>query len=387
MLTVLYRRLIGRRFLDPVVQDAMKKLPYTIVEQNDKPLIRINTSKGTLSKTPLEISALILAELKRMAERYLNTTVRYAVITVPTFFNDDQRRETREAAELTGLGVIRIMNESTALGIAYNLDTTDCQSPKGRRDNCTYLLCQIGEKDIQLTISHVEEGVFEILGTKRDQISGWDDSQISFIQPSLPSQRLLESVKHLLNKAKLDEKEVNAILVTGVTSHISKVEDILTTYFPGRKALTPSMSHDQSIVYGAAKQGYMLSEFYYGIHPSWIDVNPLTLGIEISGGILIPVIPRHTPIPARKTIKLLATTVTVNQEKVSLKILEGQHEDVSGNRLLGILEFDSAGFWGPAGGHGIVSFELDAENLLTVRAERDDGFVAGKLVVDVKRGR
>ncbi|EHL03305.1 putative Heat shock 70 kDa protein [Glarea lozoyensis 74030] len=385
------RRLFGRNFLDPEVQQAVKELPYAIVNQGGEPLIMIHTSHGNVIKTPHEISGLIVAKLKDMAERYLNETVKDAVITVPSNFNDAKRQETKEAAELAGLNVLRILDETTSTGIAYEVDTKGCLRTKWRYD-CTYLVYNIGDKHSEISLLHIEKGVFEIWGTVSDQNFGWSDLEIIptvldqvvlYMASMQPSQKVSKLVERVLKEAKIQKGDVDGIIVVSEDSHVAKTQEVLEAYFEGKETLAPSgFRYDQSIVRGAAMQGYLITG-QEGCTLSFPD-SLLALGLEISTGTFMPVIRQGTVIPLRNKIRV--STATDNQGEVVLRIFEGQREVAAKNRLLGTIKL--VGLPRQVNGPEIeISFEVDADELLTVSAVVGEGLASGELTVQLGRWR
>lgn len=382
------RRLMGRNFSDPEVQLAIKELPYSIVDQGGQPLILTNINGEKLGKMPHEISALTIAKLKDMAEKYLKTTIKFAVITVPPYFNDQMRQETKDAARLAGLEALRLVNEPTSIGIAFRVDMEVCD--RAAEKECLYFLYDIKNMQSELALLSVENGVFEICGTVHDRNLGGNDFDIPLDQhalnePSQPSQRVLKSVKQLLDEAKLDKKEVDGIIITGEDEHIPKVQDVLNQYFPDARVLSPSDFHqDQAIVKGAAVQGMVLSGAEdTGGCPS-IEILPLALGFELSTGEFMPLILRNSIFPTLK--KVFVSTVIKGQEKIVLKIFEGQRKVASKNRLLGVLEI--AGLAEIGGAPEIeISFEVDPDEALIVQASGHGGLVSEKLILDVKSSR
>ncbi|CAG8981914.1 hypothetical protein HYALB_00009169 [Hymenoscyphus albidus] len=382
------RRLIGRNFSALEAQEAVKELPYTVVDESERPLIMIPMSGEKLARKPQEISALILAKLKGMVEGHLNKTVKNAIITVPSYFNRQQRQATGEAAEPAGLHAIRIIDESVSIGIAYKLDSTICNRPN--RYDCRFLLCNVGEEESELALLHQEDGVFTYLGTKRDRALRWSDSKGTSAvseQLEIDKSRIGASdlIIRLLDDAKLDNKDVDGVVVTGgKNSDIVPTQEVLRAILPGKKIIPPSgFSPDQAIVFGAAFQGYRMSESSPGNYPMFLDVNELSLGFELSTGAFMPIIPNGTVFPVSK--KVIVSAATNNQEKVVLRIFEGQRKIAAKNRLLDTLELT-----------GLLKsrleielrFMLDENEVLEVWVKGADGLVSEKLIeIVVSKGR
>lgn len=378
-----FRRLIGRKYSDSEVQKAIKELPYEIFDMVGEPVIKIGQKGDYTGWAPEEILGLVLKKLKSMAEIRLNTTVRYAVITVPSYFNDKQRQATKDAAAMAKMSVLRMINEASAIGIAHHLDSRPCDEAAGRY-RCTYIVYDVKDSESDLTLLSIDRGVYEILGT-----AGWKDSKASSEKAQISlkassTERLLGLIKQLFIDVKLEKKDVDGIVVTGDPSHISKVQGILEAYFPGTKALSPSgFGHDQAIVCGAAIQGQLCNdEMYQDGSPQWMDVNVLSLGIETRNGSFLKVINRNTVIPTRKS--RIVSTVAEDQGKVEIKILEGEREIAGKNKLLGTLELTRIP-WEPEGVVEIeVAFELDADEILTATAKVKGESEVARLVVPVR---
>jgi heat shock protein 5 len=385
------RRLIGRNFSDPEVHEAVHELPYAIVNQGGEPLVMIHTSDGNLPKMPHEISALIVAKLKDIAETYLEAPVGDAVITVPSCFNDAKRQETKEAAEIAGLSVLRIIDETTSTGIAYEVDTKGCVRTALRSD-CTHLLYTIRENHSEVSLLHVEKGVFEIWGTVTNGNFGWSDFEILPTVPGQvvlnrasmqPSQKVSEIVERALKEAKIKKGDVDGIIIISENLHVAKTQEVLEAYFEGKKVLAPSGFHyNQSIVRGAAKQGYFLSGqegcTLYG------SETLLALGFEVKTGAFMPVIRQDTDIPVRNKIRV--STAIDNQEEIVLRIFEGQRAVAAKNRLLGTIKLIGLPKQVKVP-EIMISFEAGTDDVLIVRAVMGEGLVSGELTVQLGRWR
>ena len=356
-----------------------------------------------------------------MAEAHLNRTVKFAVITVPSYFNDAQSQATRDAAELAGLIALRLVNEPTAASIAYRMDLTD-----GER---SYIVFNLGEKESNIALLSIDVGIFEILATAIDGSLGeefqnvdsqhfyattelmdteegleaWKDlglearvsEQVSsedvtfsaqyklnpfqITKESLgPSKQLVERaskiVEQLLEDAKMKEREVKGIILTSDMTNISglQVPDLLEPYLNKESIISyDGVVPDQAIVYGAAMQGFALTD------PGdtcgcYVDVSQLSLGIELKDGRFFKLIKRNTVIPTLKTY--IFSTTRDDQKDILIRIFEGERALARENRLAGILELKGLSPK-PKGVPQIeVSFELDAnENLKAVLREIESG--------------
>ncbi|KFY30456.1 hypothetical protein V494_08155 [Pseudogymnoascus sp. VKM F-4513 (FW-928)] len=363
------RRLIGRNFDDPEIQEAIKELRYDVVDVNGSPVIKIGTESDYIGYTPENITSFILKKLKDMAEVQLKTTIKHATINVPSDFDEYQIQATKDAAEASELNVIRIFPVAKSIAHAYKLERNLCDE-NGRRANCTYILYDIREGESELTILESDYGVVDVIETVRDRQLRWSDFEapvgVAQVQLKLPSkqrsERVFGIVEELLIEANIKKDDINGIVVTGDPSHISKVQGVLEAYFPGRKVFTPSgFEHDEAIVFGGALLGHELTEdLCPGCGPP-ISVNPLGLGIETRSGGFLRVMRRTTVLPSRKTLSV--STSVDNQEEVIIKVLEGEREVAGKNRLLGTLQVSGI----PRAPKGVpeieVVFEVDYEVL------------------------
>lgn len=347
-------------------------------------MITITQKDGNTHLAPEEVSALILKKLKDMAENHLNKTVSHAVIAVPSYFNEYQRQATRDAAAMANLTVLRLINEATSIGIAHDLDTSYCGNDMGRY-YCHYVVYDKKDTEIEATLLSIDRGVFEILGT-----TGLKNGETRFQKAQSSSNaseldRILGLTQELLNESQMGMEDLDGIVVASDRSDIAEIQTVLKVYFPSKRILTPSrFGHGRAIVYGAARQGNYLNHHSHEC-VSFADVNVLSLGIETSNGSFLRIINRHTWYPSRKST--IVSTVTEFQEKVEIKILEGERQAAGKNKLIGKLEF-TRDQWNTEGAAEIeIAFTLDANEILTASANVEGGSELAKSVIPVKWNR
>lgn len=424
------KRLIGRRFTDSSVQSDVQLWPFTVVAgDNGKPVIQVHY-KGERKMFPAEeISSMVLVKMKTTAEAYLNSDVKNAVITVPAYFSDSQRKATRDAANIAGLNAMKIINEPTAAAIAYGFHSEVYSS---NRKN-TVLVFDLGGGTFDVSIVTVEGGKFEVKAVGGDTHLGgedFDNRMLKYcvenfkrkyrkdITTSAKALRRLRSecerakrnlssvvetlididclyegldfhmkitrakfeelitdffdkcmriLRQCLEDAGMNKEQINEVVLVGGSTRIPKVQALLQDFFHGKK-LCKSINPDEAVAYGAALQAAALNN--EGIQFVLMDVTPLSLGISIKGGVMSEVVPRNTLIPTQREVSY--TTARDNQVQASFAVYEGERAMVADNNLLG--EFQLSGI--PAARCGVPSlavvFELDADGILKVSA-RDMG--------------
>ncbi|UOR69125.1 molecular chaperone DnaK [Helicobacter pylori] len=414
------KRIMGLMFNEDKAKEAEKRLPYKIVDRNGACAIEISGKVYT----PQEISAKILMKLKEDAESYLGESVTEAVITVPAYFNDSQRKATKEAGTIAGLNVLRIINEPTSAALAYGLD---------KKESEKIMVYDLGGGTFDVTVLETGDNVVEVLATGGDAFLGGDDFDnrvIDFLASEFKSetgieikndvmalQRLKEAAenakkelssameteinlpfitadatgpKHLVKKltrakfesltedlveetiskiegvikdAGLTKNEISEVVMVGGSTRIPKVQERVKAFI--NKELNKSVNPDEVVAVGASIQGGVLKGDVKDV--LLLDVTPLSLGIETLGGVMTKVIDRGTTIPAKKS--QVFSTAEDNQPAVSIMVLQGERELARDNKSLG--KFDLQGIVpAPRGVPQIeVTFDIDANGILTVSAQ------------------
>jgi len=415
------KRLMGKKYKDESVQFDAKWLPYTIKEGRDGMAV-VEVDGKTL--TPQEVSAMILQKIKADAESYLGDKVTQAVITVPAYFDDSQRQATKQAGEIAGLEVLRIINEPTAAALAYGLD---------KKNAHTIAVYDLGGGTFDISILELGEGVYEVKSTNGDTHLGGDDfdqviidylaeefkkennvdlkkdpqalqrlresaekakielsssTEAQINQPFITQgdsgplhltmtltrakleqivdelvQKTLKPVQVALDDAKMKASQIDEVVMVGGMTRMPKVVETVTKFFG--KEPNKSVNPDEVVAVGAAVQAGVLGGEVKDV--LLLDVTPLTLGIETLGSVSTPLIPKNTTIPTSKS--QVFSTAADNQTQVEINILQGERAMASDNKSLGRFILDGI----PPAPRGVpqveVSFDIDASGILSVKAQ------------------
>ncbi|CAB4253866.1 similar to Saccharomyces cerevisiae YDL229W SSB1 Cytoplasmic ATPase that is a ribosome-associated molecular chaperone, functions with J-protein partner Zuo1p [Maudiozyma barnettii] len=431
------KRLIGRRFDDESVQTDMKTWPFKLIDAAGAPMIEVEYLGETKTFSPQEISSMVLIKMKEIAEAKIGKKVEKAVITVPAYFNDAQRQATKDAGSISGLNVLRIINEPTAAAIAYGLGAG--KSDKERH----VLIFDLGGGTFDVSLLHIAGGVYTVKSTSGNTHLGGQDFDTNLLEhfkgefkkktgldisddaralrrlrtaaerakrtlssvtqttievdslfdgedfeSSLTRARFedlnaalfkstLEPVEQVLKDAKIPKSQIDEVVLVGGSTRIPKVQKLLSDFFDG-KQLEKSINPDEAVAYGAAVQGAILTGQSTSDETKdllLLDVAPLSLGVGMQGDIFGVVVPRNTTVPTIK--RRTFTTAGDNQTTVQFPVYQGERVNCKENTLLG--EFDLKGIPMMPAGEPVLEaiFEVDANGILKVTAvEKSTGKTA-----------